>query len=177
MNILIIIDMQNDFIDGALGTKDAQDVIEPFVEKIRSFDGKIILTQDTHDENYLSTQEGRLLPVEHCIEGTEGWKNNERILDAVMQKGKDYTVFKKGTFGSLSLAEYLKQLSESESIDSIELAGVCTDICVVSNALLIKAMLPEVPVSVDAKCCAGVTPEAHEAALVTMKSCQIDIVR
>jgi nicotinamidase/pyrazinamidase len=177
MNILIIIDMQNDFIDGALGTKDAQDVIEPFVEKIHSFDGKIILTQDTHDENYLSTQEGRLLPVEHCIEGTEGWKINERILDAVMQKGKDYTVFKKGTFGSLSLAEYLKQLSESESIDSIELAGVCTDICVVSNALLIKAMLPEVPVSVDAKCCAGVTPEAHEAALVTMKSCQIDIVR
>lgn len=177
MNILIVIDMQNDFIDGALGTKEAQAVIEPLVEKIRGFDGRIILTQDTHDKSYLSTQEGRRLPVEHCIEGTEGWKINESILNAVMQKGRDYTVFKKGTFGSLSLAEYLKQLSETEAIESIELAGVCTDICVVSNALLIKAMLPEVPVSVDAGCCAGVTPEAHEAALVTMKSCQIDVIR
>lgn len=177
MNILVIIDMQNDFISGTLGTKEAQAVIEPLIDKIRTFNGNILLTQDTHDKSYLSSQEGSKLPVEHCIEGSDGWRINERIMDAVRQKGTDYKVFNKGTFGSLSLAEYLKQLNEADTVENIELVGVCTDICVVSNALLIKAMLPEVHISVDTKCCAGVTPEAHEAALMTMRSCQIDIIR
>lgn len=176
MDVLVIVDVQKDFVNGALGTKEAEAIIEPLVNKIRSFDGIVLLTKDTHDQNYLSTQEGRNLPVEHCIKGTPGWEIDSRVMEALKEKGLDYKIFEKGTFGSMSLGEYLVKLYQEGKVDRIEFVGICTDICVISNALLVKAMLPEVPMRVDAACCAGVTPESHEAALMTMKSCQIEVV-
>ena len=169
--ILIVIDMQNDFIDAALGTKEAVSIVEAVKEKIRSYPAAdVIATMDTHGENYMETQEGRYLPVPHCIRGTDGWKirpDIEILLDGAK-------IYEKPTFGSVKLAADLKALSEQEEIE-LELIGLCTDICVVSNALLLKAALPEIPISVDPACCAGVTPEKHEAALETMKSCQIEV--
>ena len=173
---LVIVDVQNDFISGVLGTKEAEAIIEPLVNKINSFNGIVILTKDTHEKNYLSTQEGRNLPVEHCIRGTSGWEIDSRVMEAIKKKGLDYKVFEKGTFGSLSLGEYITKLYNEGKVKQIEFVGVCTDICVISNALLVKAMLPELPIRVDAACCAGVTPQTHEAALITMKSCQIEII-
>lgn len=170
--ILIVIDMQNDFIDGALGTGEAVSIVEAVKEKIRSYpSGDVMATMDTHGENYLKTQEGRMLPVVHCIRGTEGWKIRADVAALL----GDARVFKKPTFGSMRLAEVLKKLSREEEIE-LELIGLCTDICVVSNALLLKAAMPEVRISVDASCCAGVTPEKHRAALETMRSCQICVV-
>lgn len=171
---LIIVDMQKDFVMGALGSAEARAIVSAVVEKLDSFDGTILFTKDTHHADYLTTQEGKNLPVEHCIEGSEGWElipELQRFADA---RGTG-SVYKKETFGSLALAESLREENEKQPISSIELIGVCTDICVVSNALLIKAYLPEVPVMVDAACCAGVTPEKHEAALETMRSCQITV--
>ena len=171
---LIIVDMQKDFVMGALGSAEARAIVSAVVEKLDSFDGTILFTKDTHHADYLTTQEGKNLPVEHCIEGSEGWElipELQRLADA---RGTG-SVYKKETFGSLALAESLREENEKQPISSIELIGVCTDICVVSNALLIKAYLPEVPVMVDAACCAGVTPEKHEAALETMRSCQITV--
>lgn len=169
MKTLIVIDMQNDFIDGSLGTKEAEAIVPAVVNKINGFEGVVIATRDTHPANYLSTQEGKFLPVEHCIEGTPGWEINAAVAAALEQKGAE--IINKPTFGSTELAALLK----SQNPESIELIGLCTDICVVSNALLLKATLPETPISVDPACCAGVTPASHDAALTTMRMCQIQM--
>lgn len=169
--ILIVIDMQNDFIDAALGTPEAVSVVEAVKDKIRSYAPEnVIATMDTHGENYMETQEGRYLPVPHCIKGSEGWKIRSDIA-ALLEGAK---IYEKPTFGSTALAADLRELSEKEEIE-LELVGLCTDICVASNALLLKAFMPEVKISVDAACCAGVTPEKHLAALETMRSCQIQV--
>ena len=167
--LLIVIDMQNDFIDGSLGTSEAEAIVEAVKEKIRSYPaGDIFATMDTHGPDYLSTQEGRNLPVEHCIKGTEGW----RIRPDIAALLTEAVIFEKPTFGSVQMAAAAKEI---EDLEEIELIGLCTDICVVSNALLLKAYMPEVKICVDASCCAGVTPEKHFAALETMRSCQIGI--
>lgn len=170
--ILIIVDMQKDFVDGSLGTKEAQAIVPEVKKKIENFDGDIIFTKDTHGGDYMSTQEGQNLPVSHCIKETAGHEIIEELQPYIK---KSLAVFEKETFGSRKLANFLKELHKEKEIESIELIGLCTDICVVSNALLIKAFLPEVPISVDSKCCAGVTPEKHESALEVMRSCQIVI--
>ena len=170
--LLIVIDMQNDFIDAALGTKEAILIVDAVKEKIRSYPAEnVIATMDTHGDNYMDTQEGKYLPVPHCIRGTEGWKIRPDIEELL----KEAKIYEKPTFGSVKMAADLKTLSEKEEIE-LELIGLCTDICVASNALLLKAMMPEVKISVDPACCAGVTPEKHEAALETMRSCQIQVV-
>lgn len=170
--ILIVIDMQNDFIDAALGTKEAVAIVGAVKEKIRSYPVEdVIATMDTHGENYMQTQEGENLPVPHCIKGTEGWQIRSDIAELL----DGVEIIEKPTFGSIALAESLKALSDRETIE-LELIGLCTDICVVSNALLLKAAMPEVKIFVDASCCAGVTPEKHLAALETMRSCQIQII-
>lgn len=168
--ILIVVDMQNDFITGALGTKEAQAIVPRVAEKIKSFDGRVIFTRDTHFENYLSTREGRNLPVTHCVQGTPGWEICPQLAPLCKEAPID-----KPTFGSTSLGEMLAAADRSEPIESITLIGLCTDICVISNALLIKAFLPEVDVRVDASCCAGVTPESHKTALAAMLPCQISV--
>ncbi len=170
--ILIVIDMQNDFIDAALGTPEAVKIIDTVKEKIRSYPAEnVIATMDTHGENYMETQEGKFLPVPHCIKGSDGWKIRPDIA-ALLTGAK---IYEKPTFGSTAMAADLKALSEEEKIE-LELIGLCTDICVVSNALLLKAMMPEVPISVDAACCAGVTPGKHLSALETMRSCQVQVI-
>lgn len=172
-NYLIVVDMQKDFVDGALGTPEAVQIVPSVVQKTKVFQGKVIFTKDTHTEDYMSTQEGKHLPVPHCIKSTDGWA----LIDALdaLQKERNLPVFEKTTFGCSALASYLLNEHEKNPITSIELIGLCTDICVVSNALIIKAFLPEVEVRVDASSCAGVTPEAHNAAIATMRSCQIQI--
>ena len=170
-NILLVIDMQNDFIDGALGTPEAVAIVPNVREKIRSFDGTVLFTRDTHGENYMETQEGKNLPVPHCIRGTDGWQIRPELEELRVTKPID-----KGTFGSDELGKILRDLNEKDPIGSITVIGLCTDICVISNALLAKAFLPEVPIEVDASCCAGVTPESHENALKAMASCQIRVV-
>lgn len=174
MKVLVVVDMQNDFIDGSLGTAEAAAIVPAVMEKIRSFDGRIIATRDTHAEEYLDTEEGRHLPVVHCVKGTEGWEIRKEIDELL--KEKEAVRIDKPTFGSVELGSYVRKLDEEEGVEGITLIGVCTDICVISNALLLKANLPEVPVCVDASCCAGVTPESHERALEAMKPCQIEIV-
>ena len=175
MKKLVVVDMQNDFIDGSLGTPEAVAIVDNVVDKIGQYEpADVFVTMDTHEPEYLSTQEGHKLPVEHCIKGTHGWEMPPAISEAV----KGAKVFEKPTFGSVRLAETLKSLAgddhpAGEGME-IELVGLCTDICVVSNALMIKAYLPEAIVSVDPACCAGVTPESHEAALATMRMCQIN---
>ena len=165
-DILVVVDMQNDFIDGVLGTKEAVAIVPKVEERIRNF------TRDTHESWYLDTQEGKKLPVPHCIRNTEGWQiRNE--LDSLRKTEP----IDKETFGSTDLAAELVAMNIDDEIGSITFVGLCTDICVISNALLVKAALPEVPIIVDAACCAGVTPESHENALNAMKMCQIDIVR
>ena len=168
MDYLIVVDMQKDFVDGALGTPMAQAIVPAVIEKIKNFKGKILFTRETHPENYLDTQEGKNLPVPHCIKGTEGWEIIKELREYCQEPPID-----KPTFGSMELAEKLTE--EKEEISSVTLIGLCTDICVISNALLIKAALPEVPVYVDASCCAGVTEQSHKNALEAMKVCQIHI--
>lgn len=166
--VLIVVDMQNDFVSGSLGTKEAEAIVANVkvkVEQYRSSGDEVLFTRDTHTELYMDTQEGKYLPVVHCVKGTKGWEIVKE-LETYVEK-----VFDKPTFGSLELAEYIVDGDYTE----IELIGLCTDICVVSNALLLKANLPEVQISVDSSCCAGVTPESHEAALTTMKMCQIQV--
>ena len=161
---LIVVDMQNDFIDGSLGTKEAEAIVENVKQKIRQYQeagDQIIFTRDTHQTNYLDTNEGKHLPVEHCIVGTQGWK----IADGLEVEGAIY--IDKPSFGYTNWKDY--------DLQEVELIGLCTDICVVSNALIIKAFYPEIKVSVDASCCAGVTPETHKAALETMKMCQVEV--
>lgn len=170
---LIVVDIQKDFVDGALGTKEAVTIVPSAVEKIKGFDGEIFVTFDTHFENYMDTCEGKKLPVPHCIKGTAGWQLNDDISAALT--GKEYTCVEKLTFGSEELPKLIKSAAKNEEF-SIELIGLCTDICIVSNALILKASFPETQITVDASCCAGVTPESHNAALLTMKMCQINIV-
>ena len=170
--VLIVVDMQKDFVDGSLGTKEAVAIVPAVAEKIRAFEGEIFVTYDTHFENYMETAEGRKLPVMHCIKGTDGWKLDKAVAEAL--EGKKYTPVEKITFGSVKLPGMIKETVGDEQF-SVELIGLCTDICVVSNALLIKAAFPEAAIAVDSSCCAGVTPEKHEAALETMRSCQIDV--
>lgn len=170
MKILIVVDMQNDFIDGSLGAEGALNIIPYVKEKIERFSGEVIFTMDTHGSDYLETLEGKNLPIIHCIKNTEGWKLREGLYK------EETKIFEKNHFASLDLAEYLFSLNKKEKIESIELIGICTDICVISNAILIKSFLPEVEIIVDSKACAGVTSESHEKALATMKMCQIKII-
>lgn len=171
-NYLIVVDMQNDFIDGSLGTKEAQAIVDASIAKIEVHDGPIFVTLDTHPDDYLNTAEGRKLPVKHCIRGTNGWELNDRIARALSHK--PHILLEKPTFGSVELPKRIA-MDASGNDFSIELIGLCTDICVISNALLLKASFPDVPIRVNANCCAGVTPENHVAALLVMKSCQIDV--
>ncbi|MDY3108890.1 MAG: isochorismatase family cysteine hydrolase [Lachnospiraceae bacterium] len=170
--ILLVVDMQNDFIDGALGTAEAEKIVPLVKEKIEGFDGTVLFTRDTHFDNYMETQEGKRLPVPHCIKGTEGWQIRKE-LDAL----RTTEAIDKLTFGSSELGQLLVKKNEEEPIESITVIGLCTDICVISNALLAKAFLPETEIRVDAKCCAGVTPQSHENALNAMSVCQIVIER
>ena len=172
--VLVVVDMQNDFIDGALGTKEAVAIVPGVKEKIENFDGVVLFTRDTHETNYLDTQEGKKLPVPHCIRDTEGWQIRSE-LDALRKTEPiDKETFR---FHRLLQENWWQMLDEDNEIESITFVGLCTDICVISNALLAKASLPEVPIIVDAKCCAGVTPESHENALKAMEVCQIQIDR
>ncbi len=169
--LLVVVDMQIDFIDGRLGTKEAQDIVENVVSKVKSAKecGKdIIFTMDTHRENYLETQEGKKLPVPHCIKGSKGWE----IIPELQNLAENCMILEKFSFGSVQLAHLVAR----GQYDKIELVGVCTDICVISNALILKSSLPEAEISVDAKCCAGVSPESHKNALEAMKMCQIEIL-
>ncbi len=169
--ILVVVDMQNDFIDGALGTPEALAIVDNVKAKIKEYDKQdIFVTMDTHAPDYLNTQEGKNLPVEHCIKGTEGWLVRSDVAELL----NGANVYEKPTFGSVRLARDLAAIAAEQETE-IEIIGLCTDICVVSNALLLKAVMPEVPISVDPACCAGVTPGSHEAALKTMQMCQIKI--
>jgi len=168
MKILVVIDMQNDFIDGALGTAEAVSIVPYVKETIKNFDGKVLFTRDTHFENYMTTQEGKNLPVPHCIKGTDGWQIRPE-LDALRKT----EAIDKPSFGSKDLVDVLKKETE---IESITFVGLCTDICVISNVMVVKTFFPEIPIIVDAKACAGVTPESHRNALNAMKVCQVKVV-
>lgn len=181
VDVLIVVDMQNDFVTGALGTPEAQAIVPKVVEKIKNWNGLVLYTMDTHDEDYLTTQEGKHLPVVHCVEDTDGWK----LVDEIKNLVTDYEqIYHKKTFGSyelfidaaLSDDHKIYQTLFPKNVGSITLVGLCTDICVITNALLLKTANPEVPIIVDASCCAGVTPESHKNALAAMKMCQIEIV-
>lgn len=170
--VLVVVDMQNDFITGSLGTKEAQAIVPNVIEKIKQYDAAgdvIIFTKDTHQNDYLETNEGKHLPVKHCIEGTNGWQLESKVL-AALNFDVYYPTVNKESFGTLNW----KDIITAE--EDIEIVGLCTDICVVSNALILKAMFPESNITVDASCCAGVTPESHQAALTTMKMCQINVI-
>lgn len=169
--VLIVVDMQNDFIDGALGTKEAVAIVPAVREKIRNFDGTVLFTRDTHGPNYMNTQEGRNLPVPHCIQGTDGWQ-----IHPELEQLRTTNAIDKVTFGSSELGSLLLKLNEEDPIEDITFIGVCTDICVISNVMIAKAFLPEVPLIVDSSCCAGVTPESHENALKAMAACQVKIL-
>ncbi len=174
-DILLVIDMQTDFVDGALGTAEAVRIVPAVAARIDEAIARgeqIYFTRDTHQTNYLDTQEGRKLPVIHCVQGTPGWEIVPQLRGYTLGR----TVVDKPGFGSTRLAELLAEANEKEPIRRITLIGLCTDICVISNALLVKAQLPEVPILVDAACCAGVTPASHQNALAAMQTCQIDIV-
>lgn len=178
--ILVVIDMQKDFVDGALGSVAAKAIVPNVCEKINIYiDNKdlIYFTKDTHEENYLETQEGKNLPVRHCIKGTKGWELDEAIQEVaekIIKSTDGNSVFEKETFGAIELAKMLVKIKDE--ISEIELVGLCTDICVISNAMLLKAFMPEVKISVDARCCAGVTSESHDNALEAMKMCQIQVI-
>lgn len=168
MDYLIVVDMQNDFIDGALGTKEAQAIVPYVKKKIETFPGKVFFTRDTHREDYMQTQEGRNLPVPHCIRDTEGWQIRKELEELRTTAAID-----KETFGARDL---VKVLGEEEKLDSITFLGLCTDICVISNVMLVKAFFPEVPVTVDAAGCAGVTPRSHATALDAMEAVQVKVI-
>lgn len=177
--ILVVVDMQKDFIDGALGNAECQAVVQKVVDKINAFDGdELIYTMDSHQKNYMTTQEGHNLPVPHCIEFSNGWNLNDKVNEAIeaAEKRCAVTEVRKPTFGSVNLANHLMFEHESEEDFEIEFVGVCTGICVISNAMLVKAFFTEAKVSVDASCCACVTPESHKTALEAMKLCQITVI-
>ena len=171
-HFLVVVDIQKDFVDGALGTAEAVAILPHASAKIKAFQGEIFVTFDTHFENYMDTAEGKKLPVPHCIRGTAGWELTRPIAAALA--GKDYTAVEKRTFGSVELPSLIRQAAVDEDFD-VTLIGLCTDICVVSNALILKANFPEKEICVDASCCAGVTPQSHNAALTTMQMCQIKV--
>ncbi|MBQ1411059.1 MAG: cysteine hydrolase [Oscillospiraceae bacterium] len=172
-HFLVVVDMQRDFIDGALGTKEAAAIRPAVLQKIQSFAGEIFATLDTHGQEYLQTAEGRHLPVQHCIKGTLGWQLDPAIATALESRGA--VLVEKPSFGSLVLPQQIEDAAAGEDFD-VTVIGLCTDICVVSNALLLKARFHEKEVYVDAACCAGVTPELHQAALQVMASCQINVI-
>lgn len=170
MKLLVVVDMQKDFIDGALGTKEAVAIVPKVAQKIeraRAVGVMVVFTRDTHQKNYLETQEGKNLPVVHCVEGTDGWQISRKL-----EVGNS-RIFDKPSFGSMELADFAASLN---GLDEIELVGLCTGICVISNAFILKAKLPEVRVSVDASCCACVTPENHKTALAAMKLSQVNVI-
>lgn len=174
--LLVVVDMQKDFIDGSLGTKEAVAIVPKVVAKIQEYKENgdtIIFTKDTHDDNYMSTQEGKKLPVPHCVKGTDGFKICSEIRDALAIDA--YKIYEKRTFGSSKLAKDLAEGMYAD-MEDITLVGLCTDICVISNAMLFKTFLTETPIRIDAGCCAGVTPESHENALKAMAMCQMEIV-
>ena len=171
MKLLIVVDMQNDFIDGSLGTKEACGIVDYVASLMNDFEGDIICTKDTHPTNYLETQEGKFLPVEHCIKGTKGYELNEKINDIAISKNAK--IIEKPTFGSTELIDYIN--NKYSDIEEIIIVGLCTDICVISNALLLKANFYETPITLDTKGIAGVTEELNEKAIDVMKSCQINI--
>ena len=169
--ILVVVDMQNDFVTGPLGTPEARTILPKVAEKVKNFPGRVLFTRDTHEENYLESREGKVLPVPHCIRGTRGWEICPELETLRKEEPVD-----KPTFGSTGLGEVLRAADQyGEKIGKITLVGVCTDICVISNALLLRAFLPEAEIAVDAACCAGVTPESHQTAFRAMKACQIAI--
>lgn len=171
-HFLIVVDMQKDFVDGALGTPEAVAIVPAVCERIRTFEGEIIVTYDTHPVSYLDTAEGKKLPVTHCVKDTDGWQLDANVASALAER--EWTAVEKPTFGSTDLPYLVRSLAGEEDFD-VTLIGLCTDICVVSNALLLKAHFPEVPIAVESALCAGVTPASHEAALQTMMMCQIDV--
>lgn len=169
MKVLVVIDMQNDFIDGALGTQEARAIVPAVkarIELAQKNNDRIIFTRDTHRGNYLETQEGQYLPVPHCLKGSRGWELCDELIPLANE------ILDKPSFGSLELADVLADLKP----EAVELIGLCTDICVISNALILKARLPEIPVRVNAACCAGVTPASHTNALAAMKMCHVEIL-
>ena len=168
---LLVVDVQNDFVTGSLGSEDAQAVLDNICNKVENFDGVVLFTRDTHKKDYLETQEGKYLPIEHCIEGTEGWELIDRLKNYA--RLHESVIYDKPSFGNIYMASDIKSLSKLNNIESIELIGLDTDICVISNALIIKASVPELPVYVDPSCCAGSTRERHDEAIDIMKSCQI----
>lgn len=168
MKILIVVDMQNDFISGSLGTAEARAIVPYVKARVQNFDGKVLFTRDTHFENYLCTQEGINLPVKHCIKGTEGWQIHSEL--DVLRKTE---AIDKVTFGAKELVDVLKA---EPNIESITFVGLCTDICVISNVMLVKAFFPEIPLTVDSKGCAGVTVESHNTALAAMRAVQVEVV-
>ncbi|MGP1440930.1 MAG: cysteine hydrolase family protein [Treponema sp.] len=177
--ILIVVDMQNDFIQGSLGSVDALSIVENVVQKIKSYNERndlVVATLDTHTDEYLNTLEGKKLPVPHCIKGTEGHSLDKRIKDCL---NTNAICVEKETFGSLKLKDIIEDYLKKDGIDvkdlEIELIGLCTDICVVSNAILLRAMFPNTKISVSSVCCAGTSKERHNASLEVMKSCQIDV--
>lgn len=172
MKLLVVVDMQNDFIDGALGSPEAQAIVPAVAAKIAEYKAHgrpIVYTRDSHNSNYLNTQEGQHLPVPHCIAGTHGWE----IADGLYVEGS--VVDNKHSFGSTNLVDYIAT-NHRGRFKEIEVVGLCTDICVISNVMILKAYFPETPITVDSKCCAGVTPASHENALNAMKMCQINII-
>ena len=175
-DILVVVDMQNDFIDGSLGTKEAEQIVDKVAKEMDGDYDFIFCTRDTHDDNYLASNEGRHLPVVHCVKDSEGWMLADKVQQALNNKDEDsYMIINKPVFGSEKLVDLLREYDRVSGIGSITLLGLCTDICVVANALLIKTAFPEIPVRVKKDCCAGVTVESHKAALETMKMCQIEI--
>lgn len=170
--VLVVVDMQNDFIDGALGTKEAVAIVPNVKKKIEEFEGTVLFTRDTHFDNYLETQEGKNLPVPHCIKGSKGWEIREEL--EVLRKTE---AIDKVTFGSAELGPVLSKMNEEKPVTGITFIGLCTDICVISNVMIAKAFLPEVPITVVANCCAGVSVETHENALKAMEVCQIKVER
>lgn len=168
MKILVVVDMQNDFIDGALGTSEAVAIVPYVKQVIESFDGKVFFTRDTHFDDYMNTQEGKNLPVPHCIKGSDGWQIRPELDSLRKTEAID-----KVTFGSSALVDVLKK---EKDIEEITFIGLCTDICVISNVAVVKAFFPEIPISVDAKACAGVTPQSHRTALDAMKAIQVKII-
>lgn len=172
-HFLVVVDIQNDFVDGTLGTAQAQEIIDNCVEKISSFDGEVFVTFDTHTDDYLSSAEGKKLPVVHCVKGTDGWKLNSKVEQALTHK--HYISVEKNTFGSVDLPKLIKNAAGDSDFD-ITLIGLCTDICVVSNALILKAYFSDKEIYVNSICCAGVTPQSHNDALSVMRSCQINII-
>ena len=174
MDILIVVDMQNDFVTGALGTPEAREIVPAVVRRVEEGirrGERVLFTRDTHRADYLGTQEGKNLPVPHCVRGTQGWE----LIDQLRPFAEGRTILDKPTFGSSELGRLLAAENEKGPIEKVTLIGLCTDICVISNALLVKAFLPEAEVAVDAACCAGVTPESHRTALAAMRPCQIAV--